>query len=170
MSSNRKGLKYTNGDVYIGEVIANKEPTKHPKPNGPGKMKYANGNKYDGNWIYGKRHGLGIQDNVDKSFYDGEWMDDKRHGQGTNRFVNGDIYEGKWINDEMSEENLPKSIIGLVGDDALIRAQRNTSNSLSKLPIGHNQIISLFNNSKLNGGKSRKPRKTKRRKSRKNRA
>jgi hypothetical protein len=173
MSGDRKGLKYTNGDIYMGKVIANKDPNKHPTPNGLGKMKYANGNTYDGEWIYGKKHGLGIQDNADKSFYDGEWIDGKRHGQGTNRFVNGDIYEGKWINDEMSKENLPTSIREFVGNDALTRSQRNTSNSLSKLPIGHNQITSLFNNSKINGGKSRKQRKSKknkRRKSRKNRA
>ena len=30
----------------------------------------------------------------------GEWLDDKAHGIGTLEYANGDVYEGAWIRDQ----------------------------------------------------------------------
>lgn len=44
--------KFANGDKFVGDFAVG-------TPGGQGKMAYANGDKYDGDWADGKRHGKG---------------------------------------------------------------------------------------------------------------
>lgn len=61
-------IKYDNGDVYEGEML-------NGMKNGQGKMIYANGN-----------------------IYEGEWQDDFQNGRGKMTYANGNVYEGEWKN------------------------------------------------------------------------
>ena len=63
---------------------------------GKGIMIYKNGDKYDGDWVNGKREGKGIMTYSNGGKYDGEWKNDKRMGEGILIYKNGDKYEGKW--------------------------------------------------------------------------
>ncbi|CAF1321970.1 unnamed protein product [Rotaria magnacalcarata] len=63
-----------------------------------------NGNKYIGNIIDGKAHGLGIRIWSDNSRYEGNFKEDKKHGFGIYYYTERDIYKGKWNNDEMNGE------------------------------------------------------------------
>ena len=64
-----------------------------PKPqNGQGAFTYHNGDKYDGDWLDGKRHGRGILTYASGSEYIGEWMYDKRHGRGIIHAINSQTY------------------------------------------------------------------------------
>jgi hypothetical protein len=63
--------------------------------NGSGKMVYANKDEYYGNWLNGKRDGVGKYTYTDDGrVYDGEWKHDKQHGKGVLTWPNGAIYDG----------------------------------------------------------------------------
>ena len=54
-----------------------------------GKMRYANGELYEGDWLSGKRHGFGTYLYSDGSEYEGDWKDDLVHGRGSCKFASG---------------------------------------------------------------------------------
>jgi len=87
--------KYTNrhGDVFNGHFVLHKFQ-------GHGKMKYANGEEFDGNWEKGKKsHGWITYANGDS--YIGDWKHDMKDGEGKLFFANGDRYEGAFRRDKM---------------------------------------------------------------------
>ena len=65
-------------------------------PNGNGKMTYAGGDTYDGQWKDGKKHGDGKYSWSNGSFYDGQWQNDMRSGIGKFTSNNGNVYEGEF--------------------------------------------------------------------------
>ena len=80
----RKGkMTYANGDVYDGEW-------KDDLPR-KGKMTLANGDVYDGEWETKKGKMTYVNGNV----YDGEWEDDLPK-KGKMTYANGDVYNGEW--------------------------------------------------------------------------
>ena len=66
----------------------------------PVAMVYSNGDKYDGEWKDGQRHGRGTMTDYDGSIYTGEFKDGYLHGQGTMVDEDGTKYVGEWKNDE----------------------------------------------------------------------
>jgi hypothetical protein len=51
---------------------------------------YPNGERYEGSWVYGKRHGFGALTYADGDKYTGSWTDGKMNGQGTYVYADGD--------------------------------------------------------------------------------
>jgi hypothetical protein len=45
-------------------------------------MTYAEGNKYNGEWVAGERSGNGKFISSTGFEYEGEWLNDKKHGNG----------------------------------------------------------------------------------------
>lgn len=43
---------------------------------------YANGERFEGDWVHGKRHGKGTYTYADGSVYTGQWDNDRIHGNG----------------------------------------------------------------------------------------
>jgi len=66
--------------------------------NGKGVYIYANGYRYEGNFVNGKREGPGILASPDGESYDGLWANDVFHGQGTYIWADGAKYTGEWKN------------------------------------------------------------------------
>lgn len=64
------------------------------------------GDRYEGNWIAGKRNGQGTYNFSDGESYLGEWRKNKRHGKGKYDFMNGDTYDGSWVNDRMEGQGI----------------------------------------------------------------
>jgi len=90
----------TKGELQIGVNKYNGE-YKNRKPNGRGKMYYANGEIYEGEWLNGQRHGKGIlyfaqNDSADRKSYEGDWVSDVRQGNGTMIWNDGERYVGGW--------------------------------------------------------------------------
>jgi hypothetical protein len=75
-------------NVYTGEK--NEKGEIH----GTGKMEYANGDVYEGQWKNNMRNGKGKITFIDKSTYDGIWTKDQITGKGIYTYFNGDVYEG----------------------------------------------------------------------------
>jgi hypothetical protein len=61
---------------------------------------FANGDRYDGDWAGGRRHGTGTLVSADGAAYVGQWADDARHGVGVLTLPSGDSYEGGWVADQ----------------------------------------------------------------------
>lgn len=79
------------GGEYVGQL--NKKGQKH----GNGKMRYDNGNEYDGQWKANKRDGKGTTRYASGNVYIGMWKSGKRHGFGVFHIEkSGDIYRGNW--------------------------------------------------------------------------
>ena len=72
---------------------------------GQGTRTWANGNKYVGRFINGKKHGQGTYTYANGDKYVGEFKDGKQHGQGTYTWADGRVEKGIWKNDELVEPN-----------------------------------------------------------------
>jgi hypothetical protein len=59
-------------------------------------MEYANGDRYEGAWHQGQRHGKGVYEYSNGDVYDGSWINDKKEGTGVLEMATGDRYEGEW--------------------------------------------------------------------------
>jgi len=89
-----------NGDVYcknknytyVGEVY-------NGLPDGIGRLLTSDGSYYNGQWVEGKRCGIGnlILSSHNDDSYSGEWLDDEFHGVGKYVFgASGAYYDGEW--------------------------------------------------------------------------
>ena len=113
MSSNQayckdKQKKYRNGDFYIGEL-------KKGKPNGNGRMIYADKSEYIGSWSLGERNGLGQMIYADKSEYIGSWSLGERNGLGQLKTANY-VYNGFWKNDNPNDSGRIEYKNGIIYD------------------------------------------------------
>ena len=123
----RKGgatINYSNKNVYVGEVTGEGDDE---IPHGRGKMTFANGTTYEGDYFDGKMEGEGemifpsglickgqIKDNkfnglVEMRFpsgliYSGQIKDNKYHGEGKMIYPNGRIFTGKWYNNKIQPQ------------------------------------------------------------------
>ena len=57
---------------------------------------YPEGNRYEGYWKNGKRHGNGIYTWINGDKYNGAWKKNKKNGKGTYTFDSGAKYIGRW--------------------------------------------------------------------------
>merc|ERR1712151_134888 len=58
------------------------------------------GARYIGEYKDGKKDGLGIMYYPDGSIYDGQWANNQRTGDGSYTYSNGDKYTGSWLNNK----------------------------------------------------------------------
>jgi hypothetical protein len=80
------------GQRYIGEFY-------YGKFHGQGKFIHK-GREYIGQWKDGKKHGQGTYSFANGDQYVGEWKDNKYFGQGSYIYSNGDKYAGEWKKDK----------------------------------------------------------------------
>ena len=80
---------FANGDKYVGEWM-------NGKKHGQGTYTWANGDKYVGEFKDSKNHGQGTFTWANGDKYTGEYKDGMKNGQGALTFANGDKYLGEW--------------------------------------------------------------------------
>ena len=87
--------KYANGDRYKGQW-------KDSKMHGYGKYEFENGDRYNGDFHDNKRDGSGVYIWKDKGSYTGMWKLGKREGFGTFKWKkNNATYIGFWQDDQI---------------------------------------------------------------------
>ena len=83
-------IKYFNGEVYEGTVSNN-------LPQGMGQLTTTEGDFYEGEFDKGQMHGYGKLQKFDHSVYEGDFMKGKIHGHGRMEYTDkGMIYVGEW--------------------------------------------------------------------------
>ena len=86
------------GKCQIETNISNGQPVY--VPTGQGRMDYANNTVYNGEWEDGCRHGDGtLSTGSDGEMYEGQWMKGKRDGLGCQTYSVGNKYVGDWKDD-----------------------------------------------------------------------
>lgn len=68
------------------------------KTHGWGVKHFHSGARYEGNWWYGERHGIGTYED-ETGTYSGEWRGGQRCGHGKHEGCDGSWYCGQWKND-----------------------------------------------------------------------
>jgi hypothetical protein len=104
--------------IYVGELKLKYRRTKDApyasrlydtEPHGKGKMTYANGDVYEGDYKDGIRHGKGKYTYANGDVYEGDfedqkfwedWRDGTPHGKGKKTYTDGRVEEGEWRDDE----------------------------------------------------------------------
>ena len=89
----RGKMLYANGDVYDGEFKASNKE-------GRGTYQYGNGDMYEGEWRAGIKHGQGTTRSANGDVYVGEYMAGRKDGRGTYRFASGNVHDGEWRADK----------------------------------------------------------------------
>lgn len=90
-------IVYSNGDIYVGELL-------EMKRYGKGILETASGCVYRGNWCNDMFDGEGMFIDINKNIFTCEWLNGKKHGKGNVKFANGLIYNGLWLNDNYYKE------------------------------------------------------------------
>jgi serine/threonine protein kinase len=88
-------IAWANGDRFEGTMISGKKE-------GKGKFVWHNGQRYSGDWTHDAPNGKGTIVFTDGSRYEGDVKDGMPHGQGTTRFKDGDVYRGAWVRGKSS--------------------------------------------------------------------
>ena len=90
---------------YEGEL-------KDDKKHGKGKMNFANGYEYLGDWVDDTPSGEGIYIWTNGDRYEGYFENGQRHGKGSYFFANGDRYIGDWVKDKKSGNGISTLALG----------------------------------------------------------
>lgn len=77
-------------DAYEGELNPD------GLPEGQGTILYPNGDRYEGQWLNGKKHGQGTMTYANGNVYTGQYENGLKHGKGTFTYTNQDVYEGEF--------------------------------------------------------------------------
>jgi hypothetical protein len=86
-------------DVFIGSQAKATGCISGDCTNGYGKYVWANGERYEGNWLDGLRNGLGTNYFSDGEIFSGNWKNDKRNGYGEQTETDGTKKGGFWKDD-----------------------------------------------------------------------
>lgn len=58
------------------------------------------------------RESVGVCEYADGSKYNGEWVDDLKNGKGVYEYPNGDKYSGDWVDDARNGKGRARGILG----------------------------------------------------------
>jgi len=90
-------IHFANGN-YEGEVDPmTMAKTRDATPDGTGMMVLANGERYEGEYADGKKHGVGLQFWSNGDLFLGQWMSDKMSGNGCYLNAGGVRYYGAFV-------------------------------------------------------------------------
>jgi len=95
-----KGKHEFRGESYDGEW-------KWDQRHGRGELSLPDGSKVKGNWQSGKPHGFtSMHDKNGAVIYEGEFVAGKRHGLGRQVFESGDMYDGGWADGRLHDRGV----------------------------------------------------------------
>ena len=93
--SGKGKLTYANGSVYVGDFASGLRQ-------GAGVFRTSKGDVYEGQWKNDRFDGNGKLALADGSRYEGNFKDGNRHGTGTQIYADGRQYSGAWLDDKKS--------------------------------------------------------------------
>ena len=90
-------MRFANGNQYEGQLSAG-------LPHGKGRMVFPSGDVYEGEFEAGKAHGTGKYAWKGGERYEGAWARGLKHGQGSFHWPSGDRWEGVFKDDERTDD------------------------------------------------------------------
>ena len=100
-------LSWPNGNRYEGQFLKGRK-------NGYGVFTGPNGDRYEGGWSGGDINGYGRYVYPGGERYEGEYHNDNRHGYGVMIYPTGERYEGEWRDNEKNGYGVLSSFNGTV--------------------------------------------------------
>ena len=91
--SGKGKLTYASGSVYVGDFASGQRQ-------GTGVFRTNKGDVYEGQWKNDRFDGNGKLTFADGSRYEGSFKEGKRHGTGTQIYADGRQYTGAWLDDK----------------------------------------------------------------------
>ncbi len=79
--------------TYSSKLLKYTGQWKDGEWDGQGECAYTDGIVYKGQYLRGRKHGIGTLTVPKVSTYTGEWVDDLKHVQGTEKFNTGSSYK-----------------------------------------------------------------------------
>ena len=95
-------FRFANGDKFAGNWA-------NGQPHGQGKYYFASRERYEGDFRYGKFEGKGTMYYPDGAYYTGGWKKNQKNGQGRLVRTNGATDDGIWVNGKFAGANVPAS-------------------------------------------------------------
>lgn len=95
----RETTTYDDGSYYTGERDAK------GRRHGNGLMVFANGDRYEGNFVQNHLSGYGKMKYGDGSSYEGNWYKDMYEGEGTYISADGEVIKGRFHEGQLIERN-----------------------------------------------------------------
>ena len=114
-------VKYDNGDYYEGNFVGGKK-------DGKGVFTKANGYIYTGDFSKNAITGHELAKYTDGSSYEGEYVNGNREGTGKYTFSSGNIYEGTWKNNLMEGKGVYTYVSGNVYEGQFVKGLREDKN------------------------------------------
>ena len=102
MEDGSEGIVFPNGDRYFGESLKNNEFI----PHGLGICYYADGRRYEGEWMDGVPNGKGTIHLSNGEGHGGEWVAGELMEKTTKISINGDCYIGEFKDDFYDGEGM----------------------------------------------------------------
>lgn len=95
MANSQWRVSFSNGDEYVGGIVAATSAERHVLPHGEGTYKYHNGDVYTGAFVSGLRCGAGLAIFANGERFAGQWADDAISllGKGTLTLADGTTHE-----------------------------------------------------------------------------
>jgi hypothetical protein len=88
------GVKvYSDGTIYFGDWVNGEYQTTGKRK---GNLIKPSGATYEGQWLQGLKHGMGVQMYPDGGRYEGEFAKGFEHGQGKKSYADGSVFEGRF--------------------------------------------------------------------------
>ena len=106
-------MTYASGEVYEGEWADD-------LPHGAGKYTFSSGSVYEGEHVNGKANGAGSMTFASGSTCVGQWREDRIHGRATFTKANGQVYDGHWVDDKKHGRGTQTFSTGSVYDGCLL--------------------------------------------------
>ncbi|MBK9338522.1 MAG: hypothetical protein IPM98_19125 [Lewinellaceae bacterium] len=88
-------FRFANGDRYAGNWSGG-------QPHGKGKYYFATKERYEGDFHFGKFEGTGTMYYPDGGYYNGRWKQNLKNGQGRLVRRDGSVAEGTWANGKLA--------------------------------------------------------------------
>ncbi|ESP03380.1 hypothetical protein LOTGIDRAFT_199227 [Lottia gigantea] len=93
---------FANGDKYDGEYVLSEHGSL--ERHGNGTHETPGGIRYQGEWGNDKMNGQGCLSHASGSTYDGDFSNNKFHGFGKYTWPNGSFYEGRFVENKLEGE------------------------------------------------------------------
>ena len=131
-------IKYSDGNVFEGEL-------KNGRFDGKGKIILCDKGVYEGEFKNGKIEGKGKMVYSDGNFYEGNWKENKYDGKGILKKRNGDFLDGIWNNNKCTGKCI---LFGSVYEGDIVNGIREGS---GKTMLMHGEYDGHWLNDKLHG-------------------